>query len=68
MIKIIKWVNLGALGIVFYAFAGTMTYRYHEGLFPGSDDNSPNASKILGVLWPAGLPMTAGLHAARLIK
>lgn len=84
MTKAIKWVSLGVLGIVFYTFAGMMTYRYHEMLYPGATPDTralwpghethghelhnPNVSKGVGVLWPIGLPITLGLHAARLVK
>ena len=74
MTKAIKWVSLGALCIVTYAFAGALTYRYHESLYPGSDSamlacgERNNGSIELGVFWPIGLPVTLGLHAARLVK
>ncbi len=83
MIEAIKWVSLGVLGIVFYAFAGMMTYHYHETLYPGGHPNPKatlddhrdhghrpelNYSEIVGIVWPFGLPATLGVHAARLIK
>ena len=70
MIKIIKWISLGILGITFYTFAGVMTYRYHEVFYPGGSTNNSNsnASELIGLFWPIGLPATIGIHAARLIK
>ena len=70
----VKYGALIALFIVAYVFMGAMTYRYHESLYPGSDsvmtcsDDPNNGSVELGVFWPIGLPVTLGLHAARLVK
>ena len=79
----VKYGALIALFIVAYTFVGVMTYRYHERLYPGGRPNAKatwdshlgyghpsevDSSPWVGIAWPIGLPVTFGLHAARLVK
>ena len=69
----VKYGALIAMFIAAYAFTGMVTYSYHERLFPGAGwvwnaADSDDWSKLVGTLWPIGLPVTLGLHAARLVK
>ena len=69
----VKYGALIALFIMAYTFMGVVTYRYHEGLFPGAGlvwnaADSDNWSAAVGAFWPIGLPMTLGIHAAGLVE
>ncbi len=70
MIRIVKLWSLAAICIAAYSFAGAMTCRYYEALYPlnPSTYDAVNMGQVYsGAFWPVGVPILIGIHAASLV-